>query len=189
MIVTVKPKLEPVTLATVKEQLGIMKTNDTTLDAILKNRILVAREYTEQYTGRALITQTREKRWDQFENKFKLPSAQTVASVKYIDTAGVEQTLAVDQYELMTYGLVPHVRPAYGVTYPSTRQEEQAVRIVYTAGYGLKALDVPELIRAAIIEIVGHLTNNQAQTEDGILLTRIPMSVRDKLNLYKVEWL
>ena len=63
MKIVTPPLIEPVSLAEVKEQIGIQAT-DTVSDALITRRIVEARKYAEDYTGRALITQTREKRWD-----------------------------------------------------------------------------------------------------------------------------
>jgi phage conserved hypothetical protein, phiE125 gp8 family len=185
MKVIVEPKLEPVSLAEVKAQIGIQST-DTDSDALITRRIVEARKWAENYTGRALIEQTREERWDCFVDEHECPSALTVVSVKYIDTDGVEQTLDAAQYVLDTYPFIPHVRKAYDVTWPSVRYERNAVRIQYTAGYGPLATSVEPLIREAIILLVGHWMNFQAAAESGISMSRVPYAVRDLLDPYRL---
>jgi len=182
MRVIEQPKLEPVSIAEVKTQLGI----DDGLDDIVARRIVEARKFAEEYTGRALIAQTREIRWDCFVDEHELPSALSVVSVKYIDTDGVLQTLTPDQYELDTYPLIPFVQASDNVTWPSTYPKRNAVRIQYTAGYGPKASDVEPLIREAMILLVGHWINNQPRIESGISISRVPFAVTDLLNHYRL---
>lgn len=183
MKVIEQPKIEPVSIAEVKEQLGI---NDTRSDDLIARRIIEARKFVEDHTGRALITQTREKRWDCFVDEHELPSALSAVSVKYIDVLGVEQTLDSAEYVLDTYETIPFVRVAYDVIWPWTRRERNAVRIQYTAGYGPRASDVEPVIREAIILLVGHWTNNQPNIESGISISRIPFAVTDLLSPYRL---
>jgi uncharacterized phiE125 gp8 family phage protein len=182
------PLKEPVSLAEVKEYLGIQAT-DTVSDALIARRIVVARKWAETHTGRAFITQTREIRWDCFVGRHELPSALTVVSVKYIDADGAEQTLSASDYLLDTYSFIPHVRKAYGVSWPTSRAEENAVRIQYTAGYGPLASDVEPGIIEALLTLIGHWMNFQPQSESGITPSRIPFSVIDKLNDFKLDFL
>jgi uncharacterized phiE125 gp8 family phage protein len=109
-----------------------------------------------------------------------------VVSVKYIDTFGVEQTLVQNtDYVVDTYGIVGHVRPAYGVGWPTARDDFNTVKIRYTCGYGPAATDVPDLIREAIILMVGHWMNFQPAAESGSI-TRVPYAVRDLLDRFTV---
>lgn len=180
------PLLEPVSLAEVKDQLGI---NDTRSDGLLSRRIVQARQWAEGYTGRAFLTQTREIRWDYFVARHECPSALTVTSVKYIDTNGVEQTVSSSDYTLDTYAFIPFVRSAYDVSWPYTRREPNAVRIQFTAGYGANAEAVPALIRDQIILLVGHWTNRQPELESGVTVSRIPYAIRDTLDDFKYEFI
>ncbi|SCX94138.1 phage conserved hypothetical protein, phiE125 gp8 family [Nitrosospira sp. Nl5] len=188
MKIIAEPAIEPVSLAEVKQQIGILDT-DTVSDALISRRIVEARSWAESYTGRAFITQTREIRWDCFLDEHALPSALTIISVKYIDSDGTETALGSSDYVLDTYTFIPHVRAAYGVSWPSTRAERNAVRIQFTAGYGATALLVPALIKEAIILLVGHWMNHQPQNEGGITISRIPYAVRDMLDGFRLDFL
>jgi uncharacterized phiE125 gp8 family phage protein len=183
MKVIEQPKLEPVSIAEVKDQLGI---TDSRSDDLIARRIVQARIFVEKHTGRKLITQTVEKRWDSFVDEHECPSALTVVSVKYIDADGILQTLSSDQYELDVYETIPFVQVASNVTWPSTYTKRNAVRIQYTAGYGPKASDVEPIIREAMILLVGHWMNNQPRIESGISISRIPFGVLDLLDPYKL---
>lgn len=290
MRVITSPTIEPITLADAKAQLGI-PTADTATDSLITRRITEARQWAEDYMARAICTQTQEIRLDMFPPiiglfervvipnryvnydtiKLPFPDLQSVVSVKYIDIDGVEQTVTSTDYTVDTYGYIGAVRPAYGVSWPSVRQEANAVRVQYKCGYGVteiaadktitaatnatpgvftsaahgfadgdliqlattgmttpngqtyrvysKAtdtfqlanlannaglstvswgtfatgtatrvqLDVPDLMREALILLVGHWTNQQPQSESGVILARVPFAVRDMLDKYLVQ--
>ncbi|SEN70972.1 phage conserved hypothetical protein, phiE125 gp8 family [Nitrosospira multiformis] len=181
MRVIEQPKIEPVSIGEVKAQIGADGSDD-----LIARRIIEARKWVEDYTGRALITQTREIRWDCFVDEHELPSALTVGSLKYIDPYGVETTLSTENYVLDTYSTIPYVRAVHDLGWPSTRRERNAVRIQYTAGYGPKANDVEPIIREAIILLVGHWMNHQPRIESGISISRIPFAITDLLSPYRL---
>lgn len=192
MRVITPPAAEPLTLAQVKEQLGI-ETSDTASDAVITRRIIEARQYAENYMQRALITQTQEIRLDCFpvsrygEIKLPYPNLLTVVHIKYIDTNGDLQTIDPADYEADTYSFLGEVRPNYGTCWPTARQEKNAVRIQYTCGYGATYAAVPELLREALMLWVGHLLNFQPQAESGLSnVTRPPFFVANILDNYSV---
>lgn len=191
MRVITPPASEPITLANVKEQLGI-PTADTASDAVITRRIAEARQYAENYMQRALITQTQEIRLDCFpvENAgaivLPFPNLLTIVHVKYVDTDGTVQTIDSADYELDTYSLKGSVRPIYGTSWPTARDEPNAVRVQYTCGYGAAGTAVPELIREALMLWVGHLMNFQPQAESGLTITRPPFFIANILDNYAV---
>jgi uncharacterized phiE125 gp8 family phage protein len=189
MKVITGPAIEPVTLAEVRTQLGITDASDTASDTTITRRIIEARQWVEGFIRRALINQTLEIRQDCFTECIKLPHppVSSITSVKYIDTDGTEQTLSSTLYVLDDYPLVPFIREVYGTTWPTARDEPNAVRVRYVAGYGANASDVPQLIREAIMLIVGHWTNFQPQSENGLVLGRVPYAIQDMLSQYVVS--
>ena len=187
MKVTTEPAVEPVSLSTVKDQLGIA---DDATDFVLSSRIKGARQWVEDYCERALISQTIEFRFDMWPSdgvvKVPLPDIISVTSVKYIDENGTEQTASSDDYTGDTFDHV--IRNDYGCTWPSPRNEKNACRVVYVAGYGASGSDVPINIRDAIINIIGHWTNYQSQIEHGGNLTQVPGAIRKILNHYRTRF-
>jgi uncharacterized phiE125 gp8 family phage protein len=188
MKVITAPATEPVTLAEMRTQLGITDASDTASDTTITRRIIEARQWVEAHIRRALITQTLEIRMDCFPEHIQLPypPVASVTSVKYIDTDGVEQTLGTSNYVLDDYPLVPFIREAYGIAWPSVRDEPNAVRVRYVAGYG-NASDVPATIREAIMLLVGHWMNFQPQSENGVVPARVPLAIHDILSQYVVS--
>lgn len=91
--------------------------------------------------------------------EIELPPLQSVASIKYIDTAGVQQTLASNKYKVVA-GVPARVVPAYGTTWPETRNEPAAVEIRFVCGYG--GVDsVPQPIKAWMLAQIGAMTENR----------------------------
>ena len=105
-----------------------------------------ARIHAEQVLNRYLITQTVDAYFDSFPDVIKLPPLQSVSAITYLDTAGAEQTLAADQYTVDAVSIPARITPAYGVTWPSTYEQTNAVKVRFVAGYG-DASDVPANIK------------------------------------------
>lgn len=85
-----------------------------------------------------------------------------IGGVKYLDYAGVEQTLVEDtDYMIDTYSEPGRITPCYGEVWPVTYPVIGAVRIVYKAGYGDTAATVPESIRNWIKAFAGALYENR----------------------------
>ncbi len=151
------PTTEPVRLADLQQHLRV---DDTNSDALLANYLRVARQYVENCTRRALITQTWDATFDDGwpmvdgVHRIDLPMqpVQSVTSVTYVDDSGATQTLATNQYVLRDTGPdnLAYIAPAYGVSWPGVRTQPQAVTVRYVAGYGT-ATAVPDSLRVAIM--------------------------------------
>jgi uncharacterized phiE125 gp8 family phage protein len=101
------------------------------------------------WLGRALGPQILEARLDAFCSAIELPCPPVAAivSVKYVDAAGAEQTVAPEDYYLAGRRLAP----APGKSWPTPRSQGEAVRIRYDAGYAT----VPANIKSAILLMTG----------------------------------
>jgi len=141
------------------------------------------------WLGRALILQTLELRLDRFPfYGVVLPYAPVVdlQAVLYDDDDGVEQTL--DPAVTRIVGGDHHSRlvRAYGQSWPSTRCQEEAVRIQYRAGYGESGADVPAPIRQAILLYVGHFYANREQVVIGGQPASLPLGVEALLAPFRI---
>lgn len=131
--------------------------------------------------GRALLRQT----WTQyFDHGFPahrisllLPPLIEVASVKYFDVDGVEQTLDPAAY-LVLDGPVAAIEPAPCTCWPITQRRTRAVSIEYVCGYGAAA-DVPAPIVTAVKLIVGSLYANR----EGTVIDSTRVTVVENLTL------
>jgi len=155
----------PVELDYLYQVLGITDT-DNAYDHI-KTLAWQATEAAEDATSRALMTQTIELVLDRFPRSYieiPNPPLQEILSVEYVDGEGATQTLAGSpaEYLLSTSGRYAKARiaPLYGAVWPTTRCQEDAVTITYTAGYE-SADAVPHLIKAGIALMVGELYKNR----------------------------
>lgn len=177
------PAEEPVTLAEVRVQMGKNQVVDTARDTIITARIKAARRAAENFTRRALITQTWDLYVDCFEETHDLKAdLQTVTFVKYTDEAGVVQTMATTDYQVDT---VNHrVVRGYNLCWPLTRRVPNAVQIRHVSGYGLSA-SVHEDIKEAIKFTVAHWEKYQGGIEGGVTMTRIPYAVEHLLWPYR----
>jgi uncharacterized phiE125 gp8 family phage protein len=151
-----QPALEPVTIAEAKKQVEI-GDSDTVHDRHLSRLITAARRDVERHTRRALITQTwllSGRYFDKRQLLLPRPPLIAVASVNYIDTAGIQQLLAPSVYDVCTNDSPGFVEPKVNETWPSTDGSSDAVLIQYTAGFGGAVSDVPEEYRQLILELV-----------------------------------
>ena len=178
--VTTAPTVEPVTLEEMKTHLRVGCTAD---DDYITALIVASRQWCEDYENRAYVTTTITA------NTFFLPSQiilprpllQSVTSITYVDTAGDTQTLSSDLYDVDTVREPGQVVRAYNATYPSVRGDVNGVTIIYKAGYGDTAADVPERVKAAIKLFCGHLYEHRETVSD-INMNDVPFGVKALLN-------
>lgn len=157
---------EPVTLAEARLHLKVYD-DDAAEDLLITAWITAAREMAEQFTGRALATQTLELALDEFPDaddcssviELPMPPVASITSVKYTDLVGAEQTLAGSAYALSLYGDSRRLAPTYGNYWPSTQDVPDAVRVRYVTGYAT----APKAVKAAILLMVGWLEQNRGE--------------------------
>jgi len=97
-----------------------------------------------------------------------------ITHVKYLNTAGVQQTLAGTDYVVAARGEAALIVPAYGKSWPSTRDWLDAsgnypVEVRFIAGYGTKGTDVPETFRQAMLLLIGHWYENREEVSEAAL--------------------
>lgn len=178
--------VEPVTLADAAAHLRIDAYGSPAEypEATLIEAMLVAsREYVEHLSGLTLATQTLELSARSFgalcryegDAVIELRTAPVLGidSVTYVDADGVTQTMDATDYLLDDAALPPTLNLAYGVTgWPVTRDQSNAVRIRFTAGYGIVGSSpptaaLPFMLRAAVLLMLGHLYDNREETVRG----------------------
>lgn len=92
-----------------------------------------------------------------------------VTSVEYVDQDGTTQTLAPSAYKVDNISQPARLVPAYGTTWPGTRNEINAVIVTYQCGYGETATAVPQPIRQWMYLRIGALYENR---ESDVILQR-----------------
>jgi uncharacterized phiE125 gp8 family phage protein len=180
LVLITAPAVEPVTLAEAKAHLYVTHSDD---DALIGAYIAAAREDAEHRLQRALVNQTWELALDAFQDVIELTMAplSSVTSIKYTDSAGVEQTLSTAAYSVDTAAEPGAVVPAYGLAWPATRDQRNAVRVRYVSGYGADATLVPASIKAWIKLRVGALYENRESAVSGQPIQAAPRDFADAL--------
>lgn len=183
-VIVTPPVLEPVTTAEVGSQLAIGGTDHT---ARVQRLISLAREYVENYTGRALITQTWDYFADSFPKKIVLPKSplQSVTTLKYTDTDGTQQTLDPSMYTVNTNADSGYIIPAYNEDWPDTRDVPDALEIRIVCGYGLTSTTVPDVYRHAMLLLIGNWFENTEETQP-FSNNRIAFGVNALLDQHRV---
>lgn len=144
------PAKEPILPEEFKEEGRIDYTDH---DPLLQHTITEARQWAEENElQRALITTTVTDKFRLFIGQLELrwSPVPSITSVSYIDNDGVSQTLADSVYELGDHLGIAVCRLKFNQQWPTTRDQEDAVTIIYKAGYGDDRDDVPIAIRNAL---------------------------------------
>lgn len=150
--VVTAPTTEPITRAEAKLHLRLDDVGGVHPDdALIDGLITAAREYAQHYASTSIGSQTLEMALDEFPEEdyidLDMPPVTSVTSIKYTDTAGVEQTMSTSYYALSTYGDSRRVSLTYGNSWPTTREEPNAVRIRYAAG----AATLPKAVKSGML--------------------------------------
>ncbi|MBN50034.1 MAG: hypothetical protein CMN85_10870 [Spongiibacteraceae bacterium] len=180
------PAEEPVTTAEAKDHARIdISDDDTLVDAMVES----VRLHTEDFLGRALVTQTLSLQLDRFPEVIELPRPplQSVSSITYVDADGATQTLAASKYRVDNKSAPARVTPAWGEVWPSTRAVTGAVTVQFVAGYGAAA-DVPQRIKHAILMAFGHLYENREDVSVGVQGHKLPQNSQWLLWPLRVKW-
>ena len=182
------PTTDPVTLNDVMNYARVEVAEDTTL---VQQLIKAATYDCEQaLTWRQFVTATWTRTWDRFpsggaffdEIILPYPPLQSVSTVKYYDSAGTQQTLATTEYDVDILSEPGRIAPAFGKTWPATRNQINAVEITFVAGYGARE-DVPDGIKLGISALVAFWYEHREDAEK-----RIPPHIERMLAPYSVKW-
>jgi uncharacterized phiE125 gp8 family phage protein len=181
------PASEPVTLTEAKAWLRVDVTDD---DQLITDLVKDAREYVENHTGMALITQSwlltldtfppldmsymlvrQPRAWlpqtRQFQGsgggviRLPKPPLQAVNSVKYLATDGTLTTLDPSGYQVDTTTFPGRLAPAYGQVWPVTRFNPAAVTVGFTCGFGSTTDTVPGIFKRAIRLLICNWYENR----------------------------
>lgn len=193
------PAIEPITRAEAKRHCR-MDTDITDEDTDVDVWIQAAREWCEDFTGRAMIDQT----WELWLPAFPCgaiylpkPPLIDVVSIYYINTSGDLTLLAADQYDVdSSFEPEPRIVPSWGNGWPGTRVEPGAVRVRFRAGYAdrtgspTEGTDrVPAALRQAMKLVIGHINEHRESVVDGQAPSEVPQGAEWVARRYRVEGL
>jgi uncharacterized phiE125 gp8 family phage protein len=141
-----------------------LRVTDTVEEPLLVAYLTALRQLAEKQLDLAFLTQMLEWTVDEFPcyddvnpyGALVLPRQplQSVVSLKYIDTAGAQQTWSNTLY--LVDALQSRIVPAYGQTWPQIRYQPSAIVVRYLAGY-LNLAALPEDLRQMMRLAVGTL--------------------------------
>jgi uncharacterized phiE125 gp8 family phage protein len=133
----VPPVGEPITLQQAKDHLRLEHgLDDNSVPAL----VTAARQYVEEVCWRGLLRQTWELvlcgfPWDCGFVELPRGNLASVESVSYVDLSGGTQTWNASNYSVDTGSVPGRVLPAWGTSWPSTRDQWDAVVIRYVVGW------------------------------------------------------
>jgi len=178
--VVTAPVTEPLSLAEIKANLGI---DDDAYDVALTRLRATARQYCEKVQRRAFITQTLDVTYNLPLTRLILPRPplQSVTSIKYLDTDGVEQTLDSAYYRVT--GTDPGlITLAEGYSWPSVQPVEEPVTVRIVAGYGDDQY-VPQTTKGAMLALIGHWLENREAALAGQTVTAVPFQLESLITM------
>lgn len=191
---TVAPSVEPVTVAEAKAHCKVDHAADD--DYFTNFLIPSARRWAESYTGRAFLSQTFVLKLRGFGCEpivLPRPPLASITSIAYTDGAGASATWAASssgyQLEQPSGEMAMHasIRPAYGVSYPSTRDVPDSVVITYVAGYGAAATAVPVGIKHGVLMLIEDMYRQRGSEIVGTIATPTMRAAESLLGLFMAQ--
>ncbi len=191
LVLKTPPASEPVTVAEAKLHCRVDISDD---DAWFTNAIVAARQACEVEAKRAFITQTWTAYFDRFPGaaaasscpvqerpvsrdkraiRMPLPPLASVTSIVYLDTNGASQTLNASKYLVDDKDDPGVIVPAYGESWPDTRDQLNAVAIEFVAG----AASVDARVKQGVLMLVAHWYENRETVAVGAMTREIEMAV------------
>lgn len=161
------PGSEPLTLDEAKDQVRQELDAD---DDQLTDAIADARNWVEEFTGRALLPQTWELVLEGFPSgrsiRIPKPPLQDVTSVQYTKSDGTVVPLDAAEYSVDTVAEPGRVVLAYGKSWPTAELAPvDAVVIRFDAGYA-DAASIPPGIKRLLRLVVGHFYEHREGAEE-----------------------
>ena len=148
----------PVSLTRAKTYLRNTST-DTEENNALRQQLRAAAEYCEgrvpgrftlmRRTYRGLLPGFPSSRLELPRPPLNKSSASTSVDVQYVNSSGAVVTLSSTVYDVIApAGRPAYLVPKYGESWPSPRDQDDAVRVTWRAGFGTTG-DIPDVAKAA----------------------------------------
>ena len=146
---------EPVDLAKAKQYVRI-DAGDESFDDEVETFIAASRAEIEQICNTRMITQEVLLVASSFADLEHLPigPVQDIITIQYVNTDGVEQLLAAENYELVAGVLDAQIIGVPGFVWPTIASRADAVRVTVSVGYGDAGTDVPRDLYFVILQAI-----------------------------------
>ena len=177
----IDPAVEPLSIDEARSQARLDGASDQDLD--LLEFLRGARDQAEQFTRRALITQTWRLTIDNaFPDTIELwrTPVQSITSITYLDSDSVEQTVDSSLYQSNLTVAPAIIKPTYNGTWPTPYAVLGAVNVTFVAGYGDAPYNVPPMIRMALRALIASCVDYRDATSadwDGFYQRLMPFKV------------
>lgn len=174
------PAVEPVTLAEAKVGLSI---DDNRYDDLLQDLLIgAAREQAESIMNRKIVPQTRRWLIDRFPEPTEslklhpeLFPARSIASIQYLDTGGVQRTLAGSVYALDALNWPGYIQLQAGQSWPTdVADSANAVQLEVVCGAWANGAEVPKKIKHWMITWIGTALRHREQFAAGFSVSEFP---------------
>lgn len=177
---TTPPSAEPISVADLKAHLRI---DDTDSDSYLATIAAAARSAVESFLQSTILETTWTWTLETFPAQLLLPKGPLLTTtglqIDYVDDLGASQTLSSSSYRV-SLGPIGRIEPGYGLTWPSTRAQMDAVTVTWKSGYPSITNVPPEIIHAIRL-MAGDLYENRENTVVGVSAMELPVSARNLL--------
>jgi uncharacterized phiE125 gp8 family phage protein len=175
-----------ITTAVAKAHLKVDVSDD---DTLIDNLINAATQIAEDYTNRYFINTTLKMvgdKWDDITELYKSPVS-SVSSIKYYDSDNSQQTLASSVYLVDLVSKPCNISLKVDQSFPDLADRKMAVEVNYVVGEGGAGSDVSDLVKEAVLLMVGHWYQNREAVVIGRIATEIPMAAKMILDQYKIQ--
>lgn len=172
----------------VSEAKAHLRLDGNAEDLLVASLIVTSRLHVEAALGLALIAQSWRMTLDRWpeggEVRFPIRPISAIASVTVRAGDGTPTTIAPEDYLLDGHALRPRLIVREGRR-PIPGLPVNGIEIVFGAGLGDAAEDVPQPIRHAILLLVAHWYEHRDPLEIGSAAAAIPPAVSDLLKPYR----
>ncbi|WP_027949866.1 head-tail connector protein [Haliea salexigens] len=189
LIRRVAPTVLPVTVSECKRDLRIFdQSSDPHIAEIIKE-VVDYLDGPDGAIGRALVTQEWALSMRDFYTVIDVPltPVQSIESISYFDTENATQSFDVASYFLHSDNDQAHIELVPGASMPGVYDRPDAVSIVFKAGYGDTAQDVPASIRRAMRILVAHWFDNPVVYSSSSV-NAMPMSAEALIAIHRKGW-
>ena len=195
-VLVTPPTTEPLSLDDVKAHLRIDADDE---DALISALVAASRQHFERRTGRSLIDTVWRLVLDRFPpggGPIRLGNGpvSAVSSVGYIDSAGVSRVLAEETgYLADLSGDIGKLSPVFWQPWPcDAAHRPGGVTVQYTAGFGPTADAVPQLVKQALLLLIGHWYENRETVvipDRTVTITDVPLAFDAVADSYQIPLL
>ena len=176
----------PVTTAEAKTHMRVAGSDDDTYIGAL---LVAATDYAMTRQNRELVPRSLTWKLDSFPTASEMVPPRSplisVTSIQYVDSTGGTSTMSSTAYDVDTYDH-GRIALAYNQTWPSAREDIDAVTIKYEAGYSTGSTSTPDATKQAIMILASHWYEMREPVITGAAISDVPMSVDALLDLNRI---